>query len=292
MRGGGSSSTSRRAALALAGPPSGLRYRSHLRPVASLRYLWHVREVIRALAEREFRVRYKQAFLGVAWALIAPLALMVIFSLLFSRVARVDTGEVPYAVFAFIGLVPWTLFSVAVLQGGMSLLLNAPLIQKVSFPREVFPIASTVVASIDALVSLLVLVALMAVTGTVPRLTTAWVPLLVVIQLAFVLGVTFVLSVLIVFFRDLRHGLPIILQLGLFATPVAYGIEAVPEHLRLLYAALNPLGPVIDGYRRTVLYGQAPDWGPTLVAAGAAGLVFLGGYLVFKRLEGPLADAV
>jgi ABC-2 type transport system permease protein/lipopolysaccharide transport system permease protein len=290
--GGESLSSTRRAALALAGPPPGLRYRRHLHPFASLGHLWQVREVVRALAEREFRVRYKQAFLGVAWALIAPVALMIIFSLLFSRVARVDTGDVPYAVFAFVGLVPWTFFSVAVLQGGMSLLINAPLIQKVSFPREVFPVASTVVAGIDALVSLVVLVVIMLVTGTVPQPTTVWVPLLLLIQLAFVLGITFVLSVLIVFFRDLRHGLPIILQLGLFATPVAYGIEAVPERFRLLYAALNPLGPVIDGYRRVVLYGQAPDWGPTLVAAISAAVVFFGGYLIFKRLEGPLADAV
>jgi ABC-type polysaccharide/polyol phosphate export permease len=254
--------------------------------------LWRVREVVRSLAEREFRVRYKQAILGVAWALLTPLALMVIFSLLFSRVARVDTGDVPYAVFAYIALVPWTFFSVAVLQAGMSLLMNAPLIQKVSFPREVFPVASVVVAGIDTLIALVPLAILLVVTGTVPQPTSVWVPLLVLIQLAFVVGVSLALSVTIVFFRDLRHGLPIILQFGLFATPVAYGIEAVPERYRLLYAALNPLGPVIDGYRRTVLFGDAPSWGQTGVAAVSAGVVFLVGYLLFKRLEGTLADAV
>jgi len=254
--------------------------------------LWRVREVVRSLAEREFRVRYKQAVLGVAWALLTPLALMVIFSLLFSRVARVDTGDVPYAVFAYIGLVPWTFFSVAVLQAGMSLLVNAPLIQKVSFPREVFPVGSVVVAGIDTLIALVPLALLLLFTGTVPQPTSVFVPILVVIQLALVLGVSLALSAIIVFFRDLRHGLPIILQLGLFATPVAYGIEAVPERFRLLYAALNPLGPVIDGYRRTVLFGTAPAWGQTAVAAVSAGLVFVGGYLLFKRLEGTLADAV
>ncbi len=282
----------RRIALTAAGPPADIRFRRHIRPVRALMDLWAVREVVRSLAEREFRVRYKQAVLGVAWALLTPLALMVIFSLLFSRVARVDTGDVPYAVFTYIALVPWTFFSVAVLQAGMSLLVNAPLIQKVSFPREVFPVGSVVVAGIDTMIALIPLAMLMAVTGTVPQPTSVWVPVLMPIQLAFVLGVSFALSATIVFFRDLRHGLPIILQLGLFATPVAYGIEAVPERYRLLYAALNPMGPVIDGYRRTVLYGLQPSWGQTGVAAISASLFFAGGYLLFKRLEGTLADAV
>ena len=248
--------------------------------------------MVRSLAEREFRVRYKQAVLGVAWAVLTPLALMVIFTLLFSRVARVDTGDVPYAVFAYVALVPWTFFSVAVLQAGMSLLLNAPLIHKVSFPREVFPVASVVVAAIDTMIALVPLALLLLVTGTVPRATSVWVPLLAVIQAAFVVGVALALSAVIVFFRDLRHGLPIILQFGLFATPVAYGIEAVPERYRLLYAALNPLGPVIDGYRRAVLFGSAPSAGQTAVAAASATLFFLGGYLLFKRLEGSISDVV
>ena len=282
----------RRVALTALGPPADLRFKRHIRPLRAMADLWRVREVVRSLAEREFRVRYKQAMLGVAWALLTPLALMVIFSLLFSRVARVDTGDVPYAVFAYIALVPWTFFSVAVLQAGMSLLVNAPLIQKVSFPREVFPVGSVVVAGIDTLIALIPLAILMIITGTVPQPTSVYVPLLTVIQLAFVLGVSLALSAIIVFFRDLRHGLPIILQLGLFATPVAYGIEAVPERYRLLYAALNPLGPVIDGYRRTVLYGTAPAWGQTAVAAVSASIFFVGGYLLFKRLEGTLADAV
>jgi ABC-type polysaccharide/polyol phosphate export permease len=282
----------RRIALTAAGPASDIRFKRRIRPVRAMVDLWRVREVVQSLAEREFRVRYKQAVLGVAWAVLTPLALMIIFSLLFSRVARVDTGDVPYAVFSYIALVPWTFFSVAVLQAGMSLLVNAPLIQKVSFPREVFPVGSVVVAGIDTMIALIPLGLLMLFTETVPQPTSVYVPLLVVIQLAFVLGVSMALSAIIVFFRDLRHGLPIILQLGLFATPVAYGIEAVPERYRLVYAALNPLGPVIDGYRRTVLFGQAPHWPQTGVAAASATVLFLGGYLLFKRLEGTLADAV
>jgi ABC-type polysaccharide/polyol phosphate export permease len=282
----------RRIALTAAGPAPEIRFKRRIRPVRAMADLWRVREVVQSLAEREFRVRYKQAVLGVAWAVLTPLALMVIFSLLFSRVARVDTGDVPYAVFAYIALVPWTFFSVAVMQAGMSLLLNAPLIQKVSFPREVFPVASVVVAGIDTLIALIPLGLLMLVTATPPHITALWTPVFVLIQVLFVLGVAFALSAVIVFFRDLRHGLPIILQLGLFATPVAYGIEAVPEDRRLVYAALNPLGPVIDGIRRTVLYGLAPHWGQTAVAAISATLFFLGGYLLFKRLEGSISDVV
>jgi ABC-type polysaccharide/polyol phosphate export permease len=282
----------RRVALTAAGPTAELRFKRRIRPFRAMADLWRVREVVRSLAEREFRVRYKQAVLGVAWAVLTPVALMVIFSLLFSRVAKIDTGDVPYAVFAYIALVPWTFFSVAVLQAGMSLLLNAPLIQKVSFPREVFPVASVVVAGIDTVIALVPLSLLLVFTGTVPQPTSAWIPLLAVIQLLFVLGVAFALSSIIVFFRDLRHGLPIILQLGLFATPVAYGIEAVPADKRLLYAALNPLGPVIDGYRRTVLFGQPPHWGQTAVASVSALVFFLAGYLLFKRLEGSISDVV
>jgi ABC-type polysaccharide/polyol phosphate export permease len=186
--------------------------------------------------------------------------------------------------------VPWTFFSNSVSLGGVSLIQNIPLLNKVYCPREVFPIASTGVAAVDAACSLLVLAVLFLVYWYPPALTSFWVPVLFVVQLAFTLGVAFILSSALVYVRDLRHMIPIMLQLGLFATPVAYGIDEIPSSFRWLYALLNPLAPVIDGYRRTVLLGEAPDL--TLLGLGAltATIVLTGGYALFKRLETGFAD--
>ncbi|MDQ3146424.1 MAG: ABC transporter permease [Actinomycetota bacterium] len=275
-----------------AGPPPALRFRRSLRPTTVGRELWRARSLVGALARREFLIRYKQAVLGVAWAVLSPLVLMALFTLVFQKIARVDTGDVPYPLFAFLGLLPWTFFSLAVVHGGQSLLINAPLVRKVYSPREVYPIASILVAGIDSLISLSGLAAVFVVTGYAPRATAVWVPLLFLIQLLFVVGVVLVLSSVIVFVRDVRHALPLALQLGIFATPVAYGVEAMPERFRWLYAAANPLVAVIDGYRRTILFGRPPAWGLVVPGSVTALLVFAGGYVIFKRLETVVADAV
>jgi ABC-2 type transport system permease protein/lipopolysaccharide transport system permease protein len=252
--------------------------------------VWRSRELVRTLAERELRARYKQALLGLAWALITPLALMVVFSLFFNRVARVDTGGVPYPLFSYLGLLPWTFFSTSVSQGGQSLIQNIPLLNKVSFPREVFPMASVTVAGLDSAVALVALGGLFAVYTFVPKATAAWVPVLLVVQVAFTLGVSLVVSAVVVYLRDLRHALPVLLQIGLFATPVAYGIDFIPGSMRTLYVTLNPLAAVIDGYRRTVLLGTGPDWALLVPAMVSAFTVLVLGYLVFKRMEAGFAD--
>jgi ABC-2 type transport system permease protein/lipopolysaccharide transport system permease protein len=215
---------------------------------------------------------------------------MVVFSLFFNRVAKVDTGGVPYPLFAYLGLIPWTFFSTSVSQGGQSLVQNVSLLNKVYCPREVFPVASVLVAALDAAIAVVVLGVLFVVSGFAPKGTSLFVPLLLCIQVMFTLGVTVLISAVVVYFRDLRHALPIVLQLALFATPVAYGIDVVPESLRWLYALLNPLAPVIDGYRRSVLLGQTPVW--DLLALGAAtSFLALGlGYVLFKRMESGFAD--
>jgi ABC-type polysaccharide/polyol phosphate export permease len=271
-------------------PPSEILFRPKLRVLAAVREVWRGRELVRTLAERDFRVRYKQAVLGVAWAVLTPLALMVVFTVFFQRVAKVDTGGAPYALFAYLGLLPWTFFSTSVAQGGQSLVLNNQLLNKVYCPREVFPMASVVVAAIDTTIAVLVLGLLFVVTGFVPKATSVWLPVLLLVQVAFTFGATLVISAVLVFFRDLRHALPVILQLGLFATPVAYGMDVVPSSLQVVYSALNPLAPVIDGYRRTILLGLPPDW--RLLAPGAvvAAVLLVAGYAVFKRMEPGFAD--
>jgi ABC-2 type transport system permease protein/lipopolysaccharide transport system permease protein len=272
-----------------AAPPPGLRYRRRLRPGPLLAELWRARALVRTLAEREIRVRYKQAVLGFAWAVVTPLVLMLAFSLFFRRAARIDTGPVPYPLYSFVGLIPWTFFASAVSQGGLSLVANVHLLNKVYCPREVFPMASVAVAGMDSLISVVVLGLLFLRFGYAPRPAAVWVPLILLIQVAFTLGVTLLASAVVVYLRDLRHALPLILQLGLFVTPVAFPLDIVSLGLRHLYVALDPLAAVIDAYRRTVLYGRPPG-GLLAVGAAAAAVTLLAGYAAFKRLEAGIAD--
>lgn len=270
--------------------PKELLFRRRVGLISAARELWGVRELIRTLTERSIRARYKQTFLGAGWAVVTPVLLMVVFSVFFRRVARVDTGGVPYALFAYLGLLPWTFFASAVSQGGVSLTQNNTLLNKMYCPREVFPLAAVVVAAIDMLIAYGVLILLFALNTFAPKVTSLWLPVLLAVQIAFTVGVTLVVSSVLVYVRDLRLAIPLILQVGLFATPVAYALSAIPESWRWPYCLLNPLGPVIDGFRRTVLYGQAPQWGYLGLAALTSVAVLVVGYLLFKRLEKGFAD--
>ena len=273
-------------------PPPELLFRRRIRLRRSLAEMWGSRELVRTLAEREIRARYKQAFLGASWAVITPIVLMVVFTVFLKRVARIDTHGIPYPLFSYVGLVPWSFFSTSVSTGGQSLVSNSSLLNKVYCPREVFPISSVFVAGFDALISVGVLGVLFVVYTTAPRLTSLWVLPLLLLQLAFTTGVTLAISGVLVYLRDLRQALPILLQLGLFATPVAYGMDdIIPRAWRPFYCAFNPLAAVIDGYRRAVLLGLPPRWGLVLPATITTTALLIGGYLLFKRLETGFADA-
>src|SRR5579875_1394147 len=231
-----------------------------------MRELRRAGPLIRALAERDIRARYKQARLGTAWALLKPAMLMLVLAAMFSRAIRAGTG------------------------GGQSLTGNLCVITKVYCPREAFPLAAVVAAGFDTALASLVVVVLLAVAGRSPGAAAWWVPALVLAQLPLNAGAALLAAVLTVRARDLSHALPAVLQLGFFATPVAYGLRAVPARLRVLYCAVDPLAPVIDGYRRCVLFGQAPDI-RLLGVAGISSLALMtAGYAVFKRLEPGIAD--
>lgn len=271
-------------------PPAHLRYRFRYRFGGWIRDLWRSRELVFTLAERDLRARYKQAILGFAWALISPVALMVVFSLFFQRVARIDTGNVPYQLFSYVGLLPWTFFSSSVSSGGQSLIINKHLLNKVYCPREVFPIASMGTSAVDTCFALIALGLLFLIHSFAPHATAIWVPLIVVILLAFTTGVTLIVSGIMVYLRDVRHGLPLLLQLGLFATPVAYGIDAVPRSVRGVYAALNPLAGVIESLRNTILLGKPPAWKLLVPGTITSVSLLLIGYAIFKRMEAGFAD--
>jgi ABC-type polysaccharide/polyol phosphate export permease len=271
-------------------PPPEILFKRRIRLRPSLRELWRHREIVRTLAERDFRVRYKQAVLGAGWAILTPVVLMLVFTVVFKRVAKIDTAPVPYPLYAYLGLLPWTFFSSSLSSGGQSLVTNNSLVSKLYCPREVFPLASVLVSAADAVIATSVLSVLFVGYGFAPKSTSYWVPVLMVVQVAFTAGVTLFVSGVFVYFRDLRQALPMILQLGLLATPVAWPIETIPSAARIPYSIINPLGPVIDGYRRAVLYHRAPQWGLLLPAAVMAVVWLTVGYLLLKRLETRMAD--
>jgi ABC-2 type transport system permease protein/lipopolysaccharide transport system permease protein len=267
-------------------------FRRRLSFRTAVRDVWRSRELILTLAERDLRVRYKQAVLGFAWALFTPVMLMLVFSLVFTKFANVETGGVPYALFSFIGLIPWTFFSSSVTGGGMSLVTNMQIVNKVYCPREVFPIGAIAVALVDTLASVAVLGLLFGIEGYAPKTEIYYLPVFLPALFAFTTGVTLAVSVLLVYLRDLRHVLPMLVQFGLFATPVAYGLHVLANSTGriLLYSAVNPLVPVIDGLRRTVLLGTDPDWDSLAVGTASAFLVLAFGFWLFKRLQSGIAD--
>ena len=271
-------------------PDPALRFRPRVHPLRDLGELWRHRGMVRALAERDLRSRYKQAIFGVAWAVVTPLLLMVVSTLVFQKVAKQDTGPAPYALFSYLGSLPWTFFNTSLSTGGSSIISNNSLLNKVYCPREVFPISSMAVAGADMVLATAMLGVLFGVYGYGPTATAVWVPVLLVIQIAFTMGLCLLISGVFVYVRDLRQLLPMLLQVGLFATPVFYGVEKFPEGARQIYATVNPLVGVIDGYRRTILYGQAPDWDLVLPGAATAVVVLCLGYVSMKRLEVGFAD--
>jgi ABC-2 type transport system permease protein/lipopolysaccharide transport system permease protein len=252
--------------------------------------IWRARLLIRALAERELRALYKQAVLGVAWAVLAPVTLMIVFTIVFQRVADINTRGVPYALFTYIALVPWNFFAGSVTTGGMSLVNQMTLVNKLNCPREVFPLAYVVVTGFNALIATAVLVLLFAVNGYAPRLTTPLAILPLAVMVLFTIAVTLFVSSITVYLRDLRHALPILLQLGLFATPVVYGMDAIPTNLRPWYALVNPMSAVVDSFRETVLFGNAPNWTLLGLATLTTLVLLVTGLKVFRRLEMGFAD--
>jgi ABC-type polysaccharide/polyol phosphate export permease len=271
-------------------PPANLRYRRRVHLAGSMGELWNAKGLVRTLVERDIRVRYKRTFLGVGWAIVNPVLFMVVFTFFFQRAAHVSTDGVPYALFSYIALVPWSFFSEALTLGSASLIGNLSLLNKVYCPREVFPVASLLTSAFDTLMSVVVLAVLFVAYGVAPAAQSVWVPLLILVEVAFTLGLALFLSSALIYLRDLRYAVPLVVQLGMFVSPVAYSITSIPRAVRPVYDVLNPMGPVLDSFRRTVLHDLPPQWGALGLAAAAAIAWLFGGYILFKRLETGFAD--
>jgi lipopolysaccharide transport system permease protein len=256
-----------------------------------LHELWEYRELLYFLTWRDIKVRYKQTALGAAWAIIQPFMTMVVFSLFFGQLAKIPSDGIPYPIFSYAALVPWTFFANGLNQSSNSLVGSANLIKKVYFPRLVVPFSSVISGVVDFILAFLVLVGMMLFYGILPTLNVLWLPLLLLLALVTALGVGLWLSALNVQFRDVRYVMPFLTQFWLFATPIAYPSSLLSEPWRTLYG-LNPMVGVVEGFRWALL-GTDTAPGAMIVASTLAALVLLiGGVFYFRRMEKTFADVV
>ncbi len=256
-----------------------------------LKELWAYRELLYFLIWRDVKVRYKQTALGVAWAIIQPVFTMIVFSLFFGRLGKIPSDGIPYPLFSYAALVPWTFFSHGLNQASNSLVGSANLIKKVYFPRLSVPIAAVTSGLIDFSIAFVVLLGMMLYYGIVPTLNVIWLPFLLLLTLMTSLGVSLWLSALNVQFRDVRYVLPFLTQLWLFATPIAYPSSLLSEPWRTLYS-INPMVGVVEGFRWALL-GAKTAPGPMLIVSSLTALALLvGGAFYFRRLEKTFADVV
>jgi lipopolysaccharide transport system permease protein len=258
----------------------------------ALRELWVFREVLWAFAVRQVKVKYKQAAIGVGWAVVQPIAAAGIFALFLGRFANVASEGAPYLLFALCGTVIWTYFSGSASSAAESLVTDSALLRKVFFPREVLPLASILAGLVDFAPGIATLFAAALLYGIVPGLAWLALPLVLAIVVLFAAAFGLGLSGLNVYYRDVRYVLPFVLQLGLFASPVVYSLASVPAGWRDLYEVLNPLAAVIDGVRRIVLHNEWPQFGITFGALGWCALLAVASYALFKRLERGFTDRI
>ncbi|HEV3471022.1 MAG TPA: ABC transporter permease [Pyrinomonadaceae bacterium] len=252
--------------------------------------LWAYRELLYFLTWRDIKVRYKQTLMGAAWVVLQPLATMLIATLVFNKFARLDSGSLPYPLFAYAGLLLWTFFSNGVTSGTYSLVSNSNLVTKVYFPRAFIPAAAVGAGLVDLGIASLLLVALAAYYGVAPTPSLALAPAFVALAGLLALGTGMLVSALTVKYRDLRHALPFTMQFWMLASPVIYPVEIVPADWRwLLY--VNPLVGILEGFR-AALAGAPVPWPHVAVSLIVSVVVLLLAYYVFRRLEDTFADVI
>lgn len=255
--------------------------------------LWRYRELFRVLAWRDLSVRYKQTVIGILWALIRPLLTMLVFTIIFSRIAKLPTdGNAPYALMVFAGILPWTLFSSGLSEASNSLINNTNLISKVYFPRLIVPIATIVVAFVDFLISLGILIVLMGWYRFMPDWRILALPIFALLAFFASVGPALWITALNVKYRDFRYVIPFLVQLGLYVSPVGFSSSVVPQQWRLLYS-LNPMVGVIDGFRWCILRGQGQLYPADLLASIVVVAIFLWfGVRQFRKTERSFADLI
>jgi lipopolysaccharide transport system permease protein len=253
--------------------------------------MWEYRELLYFLVWRNVKVRYKQTAIGAAWAIIQPLMTMIIFTLVFGKFANVPSDGVPYPIFSYAALLPWTYFATSLNLSILSVVNSSNLITKVYFPRLLLPISAILSGLIDFGISFIFFLVMMIWYGTIPGWGVVFLPGFVLLTVLTALSVSLWLSAINVRYRDVGQAIPFLIQLWLFASPVAYPLSVVPEKWRFLYS-LNPMTGVIEGFRWALLGKEAPDMLPLVVSVGVVLALLFSGILFFKRLEETFADVV
>lgn len=266
-------------------------HQNHYLPGHSLSQLFEHRELLLVWTLRQIRSRYRQSVLGFGWAFVQPVVAMVVISVIFGGFLRVPSNGVPYPVFSYVAILPWTLFSGSIGAAVPSVLVNMDLVTKTYFPREILPLAAILTRFVDFGIASLVFGGLILWYHIPVQTTWLYVPVLLLVQTLLAIGIGFFGSAISVFLRDFSFAVPLAMQVWMYLTPVIYPLSMVPERFRSLYM-LNPMAGIITGYRQVVLEGTPPDWRylgySTLISVGLA----IVGYLYFKRIEMSMADII
>jgi lipopolysaccharide transport system permease protein len=253
--------------------------------------LWAYRELLYFLIWRDIKVRYKQTAIGAAWAVLQPLMTMIVFTLVFKKLANVGSDGLPYPIFAYTALLPWNLFAGALNRSSTSVVGQSNLISKVYFPRLIVPLSATISGVVDFTIAFAILIGMMIWYGIAPTWGVVSLPLFILLALSAAFSVGLWLSALNVKYRDVGHAIPFFIQLWLFASPVAYSVRMIPEQWRLLYS-LNPMAGVIESFRWALLGKEQPDFAIVAISAAMVFLLLFAGVVFFKRTERTFADVV
>jgi lipopolysaccharide transport system permease protein len=257
----------------------------------SFKELFEYRELIGFLAWRDIMVQYKQAIFGIAWAVVRPVFSVLVYTLVFGKLAKLSSSGIPYPLFTLCGVVAWSFFAVALTQSTVSLLANTNLLTKVYFPRLAIPIASLGRGAVDFVISLILLVILMAIYGfAAPKMIILF-PIFLAMGLAITFGVGLFFSALSAKYHDIQHAIPFLAQMWFWVTPVAYGLENIPEKFQSIFF-LNPMTWIIQGFRWSLLGAGEMDWQKILITALFSVAVLLAGLLYFRRKESEFADII
>jgi len=257
----------------------------------NLKDLWIYRELVYFMTWRDLKVRYKQTLLGASWAVLQPFLTMVVFSIFFGGLARVPSDNVPYPIFSYTSLLPWTLFSKALLDASKSLVSNAHVITKIYFPRIILPLATIMAGIVDFFIAFVVLLGMMVFYKIVPTANIWTLPFFLILALITSLGVGLWLSALNVLYRDINYATHFITQFWMFVTPIAYSSTMIPDKWKLVYS-LNPMAGVVNGFRWALLgIGEGPG-ADLMVSVGVAIILLISGLIYFKRTERLFADMV
>jgi len=254
-----------------------------------LNELWEYRELLYFLTWRDIKVRYKQTILGASWAIIQPFFTMLVFSLFFGRLAKVPSDDIPYPIFSYTALVPWTFFANGLTHASNSLVMHVNLVKKIYFPRMAMPIATVVAGLIDFFLAFLMLLLLMFYFGIKPTVNIVYLPFFLFLAFITSLGVSLWLSAMNVQFRDVRYAIPFLTQFWLFATPIAYPSSLLSEPWRTVYA-INPMVGVVEGFRWALLGADTAPGKMVFVSFFVAVILLFGGACYFRRLEKSFAD--